>query len=57
VVFRNYEGKRFTYKQPRQTVPAATPDIAAEAQDVVPIEAGKAAKKKRTARGRKSASG
>jgi lysine 2,3-aminomutase len=57
VVFRNYEGKRFTYKQPRQTVPAAAPGIAAEAQDVVPIEAGKAAKKKRTARGRKSANG
>src|SRR6202030_515148 len=31
VVFRNYEGKRFTYKQPRQTVPAAEPGIAAEA--------------------------
>jgi lysine 2,3-aminomutase len=57
VVFRNYEGKRFTYKQPRQTVPAAAPGIAAEAQDVVPIEAGKAAKKKRTARRRKSANG
>jgi lysine 2,3-aminomutase len=57
VVFRNYEGKRFSYKQPRTMVPAAAPGIAAEAQDVVPIEAGKAAKKKRTARGRKLGSG
>ena len=56
VVFRNYEGKRFTYKQPRQTVPLTVPGIAAES-DVVPIEAGKAAKKKRVARNRKSANG
>ena len=56
VVFRNYEGKRFTYKQPRQTVPLILPGIAA-ASDVVPIEAGKAAKKKRVARNRKSANG
>ena len=56
VVFRNYEGKRFTYKQPRQTVPLTVPGIAAES-DVVPIEAGKAAKKKRVARNRKSAHG
>ncbi|CAN5200476.1 lysine 2,3-aminomutase [soil metagenome] len=56
VVFRNYQGKRFTYKQPRQTVPLVVPGIAAES-DVVPIEAGKAAKKKRVARNRKSANG
>jgi len=56
VVFRNYQGKRFTYKQPRQLVPLAVPGIAAES-DVVPIEAGKAAKKKRVARNRKSANG
>ncbi len=56
VVFRNYEGKRFTYKQPRQIVPLTVPGIAA-ASDVVPIEAGKAAKKKRVARNRKSANG
>jgi lysine 2,3-aminomutase len=58
VIFRNYEGKRFSYKQPRQTsVPDAAPRIAAESNDVVPIESGKAAKKKRVARGRKSANG
>jgi len=58
VIFRNYEGKRFSYKQPRQTaVPDQAPGIAAEQNDVVPIESGKAAKKKRVARGRKSANG
>ena len=56
VVFRNYEGKRFVYKQPRQPIPATMPGIAAE-HDVVPIAAGKAAKKKRVARNRKSANG
>ena len=58
VIFRNYEGKRFSYKQPRQTiVPDQAPGIAAEQNDVVPIESGKAAKKKRVARNRKSANG
>src|SRR5215218_139342 len=58
VVFRNYEGKRFSYKQPRQTVvPDQAPGIAAEQNDVVPIEAGKTAKKGRAARRRKSANG
>jgi lysine 2,3-aminomutase len=56
VIFRNYEGKRFSYKQPRVLVPANDPAIAAEASDVVPIAAGKAAKKKRAAR-RRSANG
>jgi lysine 2,3-aminomutase len=55
VIFRNYEGKRFTYKQPRQAVPEAAPGIAAEASGVVPIAAGKTAKK-RAAR-RRSANG
>jgi lysine 2,3-aminomutase len=59
VIFRNYEGKRFSYKQPRPTnVPSEEPMIAAEAMsDVVPIELGKTAKKGRTARRRKSANG
>ncbi|MBA3673313.1 MAG: hypothetical protein H0W68_14980, partial [Gemmatimonadaceae bacterium] len=56
VVFRNFEGKRFTYKQPRQPVPDVQPAVAAQ-HGVVPIEAGKAAKKKRVARSRKSANG
>src|SRR6476660_4001655 len=45
VVFRNYEGKRFTYKQPKVAVPDVAPAVAAEATDIVPIEAGKVAKK------------
>jgi lysine 2,3-aminomutase len=58
VIFRNYEGKRFSYKQPRPTnVPSEAPMIAAEASDVVPIEAGKTAKKGRAARRRTSANG
>jgi lysine 2,3-aminomutase len=58
VIFRNYEGKRFSYKQPRQTtIPDAQPGIAAEQNDVVPIEAGKNVKKGRAARRRKSANG
>jgi lysine 2,3-aminomutase len=55
VIFRNYEGKRFTYKQPKQAVPEMAPGIAAEASGVVPIAAGKTAKK-RAAR-RRSANG
>jgi lysine 2,3-aminomutase len=58
VIFRNYEGKRFSYKQPKpMNVPSEAPMIAAEASDVVPIEAGKTAKKGRAARRRKSANG
>jgi lysine 2,3-aminomutase len=57
VIFRNYEGKRFSYKQPRTIVPDAAPGIAAETHDVVPIAAGKAAKKSRAARARKSVNG
>jgi lysine 2,3-aminomutase len=49
VVFRNYEGKRFTYKQPR-SVPCTEPmpAVAAEASDIVPIQRGKRTKKEGT---------
>ncbi|NUO95567.1 MAG: KamA family radical SAM protein [Gemmatimonadaceae bacterium] len=57
VVFRNYEGKRFSYKQPRMVVPDAAPGVAAEADDVVPIAVGKTVKKSRAARQRKSMNG
>lgn len=57
VVFRNYEGKRFSYKQPRTVVPEPVPGIAAEAHDVVPIAIGKTVKKSRAARARKSMNG
>jgi lysine 2,3-aminomutase len=55
VVFRNYEGRRFVYKQPRQPVPAERPAVAAQA-DVVPINAGQAKPKKKASRRRKTAS-
>ncbi|MFL5560579.1 MAG: KamA family radical SAM protein [Gemmatimonadaceae bacterium] len=37
VIFRNYEGKRFTYKQPRVANPGCVPEPA-ETPDIVPIE-------------------
>ena len=56
VVFRNYEGKRFVYKQPRQPAVAVgcgeSVRPAAES-DVVPIRLGKAAKKEKAARPRR----
>src|SRR3954463_16033627 len=55
VIFRNYEGKRFSYRQPKQLVPDVAPGIAAEADDVVPIEAGKTVKKRKV--NRRSAAG
>jgi len=54
VVFRNYEGKRFTYKQPRVSNPACAPD-ADETPDIVPLEI--AASGGRGRRKRKSANG
>jgi lysine 2,3-aminomutase len=58
VIFRNYEGQRFVYKQPRPstTVPARGTEIAAES-DVVSIQSGKKPRKaaaKRVARKRKT---
>src|SRR5690242_20831116 len=55
VIFRNYEGKRFTYKQPKVSSPGCVPAVAAEAPDIVPIEVGKAAKKRKA--NRRSATG
>ena len=45
VIFRNYEGKRFVYKQPRQpmTISGCGETIAPAAQDVVPIQIAKKA--------------
>jgi lysine 2,3-aminomutase len=56
VIFRNYAGERYVYKQPRQLVPAAACGAAAEAEtDVVSIQvAKKAGKKPRVARKRKT---
>jgi lysine 2,3-aminomutase len=49
VIFRNYAGERYVYKQPRIPVPVDGCSVAAEAMpDVVPIQIGK--KPKRTKR-------
>jgi hypothetical protein len=51
-VFRNYEGKRFVYKQPKVGV-----EVGCDAEgspDIVPIEVGKRTKR---ARGKKAARG
>jgi lysine 2,3-aminomutase len=42
VVFRNYEGQRFVYKQPARAATACGP--AADGRDVVPIEVGASVK-------------
>jgi len=54
VIFRNYEGKRFTYKQPKVSNPTCVPD-ADETPDIVPLEI--AATGGRGRRKRKSANG
>src|SRR6476660_2533030 len=52
VIFRNYEGKRFVYKQPRQ-VPAAPNEVERAAEvGVVPISRKKSATPRRTKRRR-----
>jgi lysine 2,3-aminomutase len=52
VVFRNYEGKRFVYKQPR-TVPAVPAELEPAAEvGVVPISRKKTAAPRRTKRRR-----
>src|SRR5690348_2037529 len=59
VIFRNYEGKRFVYKQPRQPVPVSgcgdTIAPAAES-DVLPIQIGKKQAAPRARRRRKTGS-
>ena len=54
VIFRNYEGKRFTYKQPKSGNPVCVPDNN-ENPDIVPIEiaaaAGRARRKRKSANG------
>ena len=54
VIFRNYQGQRFTYKQPKQPGGGCGTD-GAESPDIVPIEI--AATQKRRGRRRKSANG
>ncbi|HWG52966.1 MAG TPA: KamA family radical SAM protein [Gemmatimonadaceae bacterium] len=52
VVFRNYEGKRFVYKQPK--IPVEVGCDGEGSPDIVPIEVGKRTKR---ARGKKAARG
>jgi hypothetical protein len=52
VVFRNYEGKRFVYKQPRQVPPTPNEVERAAELDVVPIGRKKTATARRTKRRR-----
>ena len=52
VVFRNYEGKRFVYKQPRQPV-----SVGCEADDVVPIRVAKRDASKKTIRPKRRQTG
>src|SRR3954447_15721797 len=52
VVFRNYEGKRYVYKQPRQVQPAQTDVERAAELDVVPIGRKKSATPRRAKRRR-----
>src|SRR5438045_6983289 len=47
VVFRNYEGQRFVYKQPRQPITISGCDGEAAAHsDIVPIQVAKKSRKK-----------
>jgi lysine 2,3-aminomutase len=59
VVFRNYAGERYVYKQPKHPAiaAAASGDAAAAQADVVPIQVGKAARPKRKAVPRKRKTG
>ena len=45
VIFRNYAGERYVYKQPRVPVPVDGCDVAAAAPNVVPIRIGKKPKR------------
>jgi lysine 2,3-aminomutase len=56
VVFRNYAGERYVYKQPRVPVPVDGCGVAAEANpDVVPIQIAKKPKRPKRASAKRSA--
>jgi hypothetical protein len=59
VVFRNYEGKRFVYKQPAQPMGARSCVPSGDGPDIVPIGVGPSARKvsNSTKRKRKAAHG
>jgi lysine 2,3-aminomutase len=53
VIFRNYEGKRFVYKQPRQSVEVGAGCGIAASTDVVPIQIAKRPKQEKRSTRRK----
>jgi lysine 2,3-aminomutase len=56
VIFRNYAGERYVYKQPRIPVPVDGCGVAAEAApDIVPIQIGKKPKRSKRATAKRSA--
>jgi lysine 2,3-aminomutase len=56
VIFRNYAGERYVYKQPRVPVPVDGCGIAAEAApDIVPIQIGKKPKRSKRPAAKRSA--
>lgn len=57
VIFRNYEGKQFSYKQPRRLVTASASDAAAAEQEPVVLPIGNAAPRKKSARTRRRKTG
>jgi len=57
VIFRNYEGKQFSYKQPRRLVTASASDAAAAEQGPVVLPIGNAAPRKKSARTRRRKTG
>jgi hypothetical protein len=56
VIFRNYAGERYVYKQPRIPVPVDGCGIAAKAEpDIVPIQIGKKPKRSKRPAAKRSA--
>jgi lysine 2,3-aminomutase len=58
VIFRNYEGQRFVYKQPRPAIAASTrSDAVAAESGILPIQTGKKAQPRKKAATRKRKTG
>jgi lysine 2,3-aminomutase len=57
VIFRNYQGQRFTYKQPRQAVAATCGTGGDEQPDIVPIEIAAKHNRRKAAGGRRKGTG
>jgi len=57
VIFRNYQGQRFTYKQPRQAAAAACGSVDQEQPDIVPIEIAAKHSRRKAVGGRRKGTG